>query len=102
MHVTKNGMFTVSVAYICRFDERISSFAEKKFSRDGIELLTGFRVVSVSKDSITMNAKKTGDVCAIPYGMALWSTGVGTRPVVKDFMEQIGQVRALFLSEILR
>ncbi|CAO2813305.1 unnamed protein product [Amaranthus hypochondriacus] len=73
------------------FDERISSFAEKKFSRDGIELLTGFRVVSVSKDSITMNAKKTGDVCAIPYGMALWSTGVGTRPVVKDFMEQIGQ-----------
>ncbi|KAH9613298.1 hypothetical protein KSS87_018557, partial [Heliosperma pusillum] len=80
------------------FDERISMFAEKKFARDGIEVLTGCRVLSVSDDSITMNVKATGEVCAVPYGMIVWSTGVGTRPVVKDFMEQIGQGRRRVLA----
>ncbi|XP_021738341.1 external alternative NAD(P)H-ubiquinone oxidoreductase B1, mitochondrial-like [Chenopodium quinoa] len=86
------------------FDERISAFAETKFSRDGIEVLTGCRVVSVSCDSITMKIKASGEVCALPYGMVLWSTGVGTRPVVKDFMEQIGQGhrRVLAIDEWLQ
>ncbi|KAL2938018.1 External alternative NAD(P)H-ubiquinone oxidoreductase B1 mitochondrial, partial [Bienertia sinuspersici] len=86
------------------FDERISMFAEKKFSRDGIELLTGCKVVSVSDDSITMNIKATGELCAVPYGMVVWSTGVGTRPVVRNFMEQIGQGhrRVLATDEWLR
>ncbi|KMT02111.1 hypothetical protein BVRB_9g207550 [Beta vulgaris subsp. vulgaris] len=73
------------------FDERISMFAEKKFSRDGIELLTGCRVVNVSDNLITMNVKAIGKVHDVPYGMVVWSTGVGTRPIVRDFMEQIGQ-----------
>lgn len=30
------------------FDERISSFAEQKFRRDGIEVLTGSRIINVS------------------------------------------------------
>jgi len=75
-----------------RFDERISAFAETKFSRDGIEVLTGCRVVGVSNDAISMKVKSTGELCRIPYGMVVWSTGVGTRPVIQDFMEQIGQV----------
>ncbi|GAB4825023.1 External alternative NAD(P)H-ubiquinone oxidoreductase B1, mitochondrial [Ancistrocladus abbreviatus] len=73
------------------FDERISNFAEKKFSRDGIEVDTGCRVVGVSDDSITMKVKSTGEMESVPYGMIVWSTGVGTRPVIRDFMEQIGQ-----------
>jgi NADH:ubiquinone reductase (non-electrogenic) len=39
-----------------------------------------------------MKLKAKGEVCSIPHGLVVWSTGVGTRPVVKDFMEQIGQV----------
>lgn len=39
-----------------------------------------------------MKIKSTGAVCSIPHGLVLWSTGVGTRPAIKDFMEQIGQV----------
>lgn len=81
-----------NVAWFCSFDERISMFAEKKFSRDGIELLTGCRVVNVSDNLITMNVKAIGKVHDVPYGMVVWSTGVGTRPIVRDFMEQIGQV----------
>ncbi|KAG6416912.1 hypothetical protein SASPL_124353 [Salvia splendens] len=73
------------------YDERISSFAEQKFQRDGIEVLTGHRVLSVSDRLIDVKAKSTGQNVSIPHGMVVWSTGVGTRPVVKDFMEQIGQ-----------
>ncbi|KAG5592122.1 hypothetical protein H5410_042636 [Solanum commersonii] len=55
------------------FDERISSCAEQKFQRDGIEVSTGKHV-------------------EVPYGMVVWSTGVGSRSFVKDFMEQVGSV----------
>ncbi|XP_052179179.1 external alternative NAD(P)H-ubiquinone oxidoreductase B1, mitochondrial [Diospyros lotus] len=84
------------------FDERISSFAEQKFGRDGIEVLTGSRVISVSDKLINMKMK--GEVLSMPHGMVVWSTGVGARPVVKDFMEQIGQGnrRVLATDEWLR
>lgn len=75
-----------------RFDKRIGRFAEEKFQRDGIDLKTGFRVVKVSDKDITMTSKTTGEFSE-PYGMAVWSTGIGTRPVIVDFMKQIGQVR---------
>lgn len=86
------------------FDERISSFAEQKFNRDGIDVQTGCRVVSVSDKEITMKMKSKGEICSIPHGLVVWSAGVGTRPVVKDFMEQIGQGnrRILATDEWLR
>ncbi|KAJ7981397.1 external alternative NAD(P)H-ubiquinone oxidoreductase B1, mitochondrial-like [Quillaja saponaria] len=80
------------------FDERISAFAEAKFSRDGIEVQTGCRVVSVSEKEITMKVKSKGEVYSIPHGLVVWSTGVGTRPVVRDFMEQIGQGKRRILA----
>lgn len=76
----------------CRFDERISSFAEKKFTRDGIEVQTGCRVMSVDDKEITMKVKSTGAVCSVPHGLVIWSTGISTLPVIRDFMEEIGQV----------
>lgn len=39
-----------------------------------------------------MKVKATGEASSINHGMVVWSTGVGTRPVVMDFMEKIGQV----------
>ncbi|XP_059661996.1 external alternative NAD(P)H-ubiquinone oxidoreductase B1, mitochondrial-like [Cornus florida] len=86
------------------FDERISSFAEQKFQRDGIDILIGCRVVSISDKLINMKIKSTGEVSSIPHGMVVWSTGIGTRPVVRDLMEQIGQGhrRVLATDEWLR
>lgn len=86
------------------FDERISSFAEQKFTRDGIEVNTGCRVVSISDKEITMKIKSTGEVCSVPHGLVVWSAGVGTRPLIKDLMEQIGQGkrRVLATDEWLR
>ncbi|KAM7507190.1 hypothetical protein LguiA_017643 [Lonicera macranthoides] len=62
-----------------------------KFRSDGIEVLTGRRVVSVTDKVINMKLKYTGEHSSISHGMVVWSTGVGTRPVIMDFMEQIGQ-----------
>ncbi|XAR68045.1 NADH:ubiquinone reductase (non-electrogenic), partial [Bertholletia excelsa] len=73
------------------FDARISSFAEQKFQRDGIEVLTGSRVMSVSDKIINMKKKSNDGVFSMPHGMVIWSTGVGSRPVIRDFMQQIGQ-----------
>ncbi|KAH7405347.1 hypothetical protein KP509_15G066800 [Ceratopteris richardii] len=86
------------------FDERISQFAEQKFQRDGIELKTGCRVLEVQKNRIVMREKGTGKKVEVPYGMVVWSTGIGTRPVIAEFMNQIGQHdrRALATDEWLR
>jgi NADH:ubiquinone reductase (non-electrogenic) len=78
---------------IFRFDKRITTFAEDKFRRDGIDVKTGSMVVKVSdKEISTKEMKNGGEITSIPYGMAVWSTGIGTRPFIKDFMTQIGQV----------
>lgn len=50
-------------------------------------------VVKVSdKDISTKVRANGGQVTSIPYGMVVWSTGIGTHPVIKDFMAHIGQV----------
>ncbi|XP_020091523.1 external alternative NAD(P)H-ubiquinone oxidoreductase B3, mitochondrial-like [Ananas comosus] len=85
------------------FDKRITKFAEEKFQRDGIEVKTNFRVVKVSDKAIFMTNPATGEI-SVPYGMAVWSTGIGTRPVILDFMKQVGQGnrRVLATDEWLR
>ncbi|XP_010422373.1 PREDICTED: external alternative NAD(P)H-ubiquinone oxidoreductase B2, mitochondrial isoform X1 [Camelina sativa] len=84
------------------FDKRITEFAEEKFSRDGIDVKLGSMVTKVNEKDIS--AKTKGEVSSIPYGMIVWSTGIGTRPVIKGFMKQIGQGnrRALATDEWLR
>lgn len=77
---------------VFRFDERITTFAEEKFQRDGISLKTGSMVVKVSDKEISTKENKTGEISSMPYGMVVWSTGIGTHPVIMDFMNQIGQV----------
>ncbi|KAL8214683.1 hypothetical protein R6Q57_004132 [Mikania cordata] len=86
------------------FDKRITAFAEEKFHRDGIDLKTGSMVVKVSDKEISTKEIKTGKISTIPYGMAVWSTGIATRPVVVDFMKEIGQAnrRVLATDEWLR
>lgn len=87
------------------FDKRITSFAEEKFHRDGIDLKTGSMVTKVTNKEITTKSLKNGgEVSSMPYGMVVWSTGIGTRPVIREFMKQIGQAnrRALGTDEWLR
>lgn len=78
--------------WLCRFDKRITSFAEDKFQRDGINVKTGSMVVKVAENEISTKERGAGQVAHLPYGMVVWSTGIGPRAEIVDFMKQIGQV----------
>lgn len=102
------GLFKISLIeagehILTMFDKRITQFALEKFQRDGIEVKTNFKVVRVSDKAITMTNFSAGEV-NVPYGMAVWSTGIGTRPIILDFMKHIGQGnrRVLATDEWLR
>ncbi|XP_040863127.1 external alternative NAD(P)H-ubiquinone oxidoreductase B2, mitochondrial [Glycine max] len=86
------------------FDKRITEFAEQKFARDGIDVRLGSMVVKVGENEITAKERASGQVVSIPHGMVVWSTGIGARPEVVEFMKQLGQVnrRALVTDEWLR
>ncbi|WOL15682.1 external alternative NAD(P)H-ubiquinone oxidoreductase B3, mitochondrial-like [Canna indica] len=85
------------------FDKRISKFAEEKFQRDGIELKTGCKVVKVADKTITME-DALHEKSSVPYGVAVWSAGIGPHPIILDFMKNIGQGngRAVSTDEWLR
>lgn len=57
------------------FDGRISEYAEQKFSRDGIDVKIGSRVLAVTDEYISFKSKSTGELVQFPYGMIVWSTG---------------------------
>ncbi|GLT49442.1 hypothetical protein SLA2020_229960 [Shorea laevis] len=86
------------------FDKRITAFAEEKFKREGIDVKLGSMVTKVTDKEISTKERGSGEISSIPYGMCLWSTGIGPRPVIKEFMQQIGQGnrRALATDEWLR
>ncbi|KAK6932483.1 FAD/NAD(P)-binding domain [Dillenia turbinata] len=76
------------------FDKRITAFAEEKFERDGINVKTGSMVVKVSDKEIFTKERGKGEISLTPYGMVVWSTGIGSRP--------LGNRRALATDEWLR
>lgn len=86
------------------FDTRITAFAEEKFQRDGIDMKLGSMVTQVTDKEISTKERSSGEIKSMPYGMCLWSTGIGPRDVVKEFMQQIGQGnrRAISTDEWLR
>ncbi|XVF01909.1 hypothetical protein REPUB_Repub04eG0129700 [Reevesia pubescens] len=86
------------------YDKRITKFAETKFQRDGIDLKTGSMVTKVSEKDVSTKDRATGQCGSVPYGLVVWSTGIAPRPVILDFMTQIGQAsrRVLATDEWLR
>lgn len=58
------------------YDERISKYAEQKFTREGIHVKTGCRVLGVQDGAIDFKIKSTGQLVNLPYGMIVWSTGI--------------------------
>lgn len=61
------------------YDEALSKYAEGRFTRDGVEVLTNARVKEVQKDKVLFSQVEDGKtvVKEIPTGFCLWSTGVG-------------------------
>ncbi|CAG8465932.1 4440_t:CDS:10 [Ambispora leptoticha] len=87
------------------YDERISKFVEKKFSRDKINLITNARVSKIKEDCVVYKYQKTGEEKELPYGLVLWSTGIAMNPLTRMISEKIPEqknTRALVTDARLR
>ncbi|KAF8077742.1 hypothetical protein FPV67DRAFT_1662541 [Lyophyllum atratum] len=74
------------------YSEAISEYAEKKFQREGVHLITSARVESVNQDSVTYTTKdKDGKKIThvIPSNFVLWSTGIAMNPFTKKVSEML-------------
>ncbi|KAF8475702.1 FAD/NAD(P)-binding domain-containing protein [Kalaharituber pfeilii] len=76
------------------YDEALSKYAEERFARDQIDVLTNSRVQKVEADRIlfTQKDEASGKIITkeLPYGLCLWSTGVGQTKFAKSIASQLG------------
>ena len=67
------------------YSAAISKYAEDKFNRDGVNLVTNARVSSVHPDRVIYTARGKDGRSAeheIPTNFVLWSTGIAMNPFV--------------------
>ncbi|KAF0852962.1 mitochondrial rotenone-insensitive NADH dehydrogenase (NDE2 external NADH dehydrogenase) [Andalucia godoyi] len=78
---TRLTLVEAGSAILSGFDEKLSSFAQKHFSKQLIELKLKMKVLRVEKDYILVQ-NQNGAQEKIPYGLLIWSTGIAPRDVI--------------------
>ncbi|KAF9915481.1 hypothetical protein BX616_006070 [Lobosporangium transversale] len=71
------------------YDLKISEMTEAKFKRENINVVTNARVVKVNPTSVRYKEKATGKEFEVPFGVCLWSTGVGMTPLIKGLVTKL-------------
>ncbi|KAJ5214887.1 hypothetical protein N7468_010566 [Penicillium chermesinum] len=73
------------------YDEALSKFAEGRFARDGVEVLTNARVKEVKDDRVLFSQIEDGKeiVKEIPTGFCLWSTGVARAEICETLSKKL-------------
>jgi NADH:ubiquinone reductase (non-electrogenic) len=79
------------------FDKSLSLYTTGHFKRQDIEVKTGLRVTRVEKERIALN-----DGSEIPYGLLLWSTGIGPTIAANNFDLPKDKASRFLVSESLR
>jgi NADH dehydrogenase len=65
------------------FDSKISEYAEKRFDREHVQVITNARVAKIEPDHIVYKLKPANPdddepiYKELPFGLCLWSTGIG-------------------------
>ena len=78
------------------YDEALSKYAEERFARDQVNVLTNSRVREVKPDSIVFTQlDKDGAVIIkeLPTGFCLWSTGVSQTEFAKRLAKKLGDAQ---------
>ncbi|KAK9830323.1 hypothetical protein WJX72_011009 [[Myrmecia] bisecta] len=70
------------------YDRAISTYTGEQFKRAGIELVLNSKVVAVQKNSVRV-VDKQGNKTDIPFGAAVWSTGVAMHPLIKQLQAKL-------------
>lgn len=85
------------------YDAGISDYTERKFARDGIDVMTNLRVLSVEPGEVRARHKVLGKEVVLPYSLCVWSTGIGPKPLIISLANKLeGQrnTRALTTDEV--
>lgn len=91
------------------YDEAVSEYAEKRFERDQVNVMTNSRVKEVQEDKIIFTQKgENGELITkeIPHAFCLWSTGVSQTELAQKIAAKLGDfqpnTRALETDSYLR
>ncbi|KAI1437980.1 pyridine nucleotide-disulfide oxidoreductase-domain-containing protein [Xylaria sp. CBS 124048] len=78
------------------YDEALSKYAEERFARDQIDVLTNSRVKEVKPDKIIFEQKaQDGSVVTkeLPMGFCLWSTGISQADLCRRIAAKLGPMQ---------
>lgn len=91
------------------YSEAISEYAEKKFSRDEVEVIVNARVKRVEPTKViySIKDKETGEITEkeVPSGFTLWSTGIAMSPFTRRLTQLLpnqSHLKALQIDSHLR
>ncbi|KAK2626785.1 hypothetical protein QTJ16_003960 [Diplocarpon rosae] len=79
------------------YDETLSKYAEERFARDQVEILTNSRVKEVRPDKILFTQKgEKGETVTkeLPMGFCLWSTGVSQTEFCQRVSDTLGAAQS--------
>ncbi|KAI8074700.1 pyridine nucleotide-disulfide oxidoreductase-domain-containing protein [Gongronella butleri] len=77
------------------YDSEISNYAEQRFAREKINVITNARVERIEADKVVYRSKLSADpdhpeIHEVPQGFCLWATGIDMTPFARQLSEQIG------------
>ncbi|KAK5658214.1 hypothetical protein OQA88_2189 [Cercophora sp. LCS_1] len=78
------------------YDENISKYAEDRFARDQVHVLTNARVAEIRPDSIVFTQKTEDNKIVtkeLPMGFCLWSTGVSQTSLCQALAAKLGDAQ---------
>ena len=79
------------------FDATLQEYTRRMFLRQRINVRTGSLVVRVEKERIMLQ-----DGSEMPFGFAVWTTGIGPRDVIKDLNVAKDTVGRILTDEFFR
>lgn len=79
------------------FDRSLSEYTTQHFKRQDIQVRTGIRTVRLEKDRAILN-----DGSEIPFGMVVWSTGLGPTIAVNNFDLPKDKTSRVLVDDFLR
>lgn len=87
MHVVQSRSHILNT-----YDEALSRYAEERFARDQVDVLTNARVSHIEKDKVVFTQKDSSGKTItkeLPFGMCLWSTGVAQTEFAEKVATQL-------------
>ena len=71
------------------YDRRIAEYATDFFQRAKIECLLGVGVNEVKEGAVVLTDNKTKEVKEVPFGLAVWCTGIKLNPLCERIMDSL-------------